>query len=183
VKLDTASHVLWILNLFRDMSRGKRINHDLASIRETAENCMSGGVWVGQMDPLAMLKIVASCGLDWDNYFSTVLSKPSGGSGPNSGGGSGSGQFTHYRPSKRPFTAANQAVGRTADRQPVGGGAAKQPFDPFITIPNMCHVDKSDVNKRWFVRGQSNDMMTSLMREGKCVLCKQAGLMMVACPS
>jgi hypothetical protein len=183
LQLDTASHVLWILNLFKDISEGKRINHDLASIRETAENCMGGGVWVEQMDPLAMLKSVASCALAWDNYNTTVLSKPSGGSVPDSGGGSGSGQFTQSRPSKRPFTAANQAADRIADRQHLGGGAARQRFDPFVTFPNQCCVEKSNVNKKWFVKGQSNDVMTSLMKEGKCVLCKQAGHMMEACPS
>jgi hypothetical protein len=52
VQLDSASHVLWILSLFRDLSVGKRINHDLASIGETAENCMYGGIWVEQMDPM-----------------------------------------------------------------------------------------------------------------------------------
>jgi hypothetical protein len=186
VLFDTASHVLWILNKFRDTSEGKRINLDLASIRETAENCMSDGVWVEQMDPFAMLKSVASCGVAWDNYFSTVLSGPGGGGGgsvPNSGGGGiGGGQFTQ-RPSKRPFTPADQTARRTAARQPVGGGAARQPFDPFVTIPNQCHVDKSDVNKKWFVRGQSNDVMSSLMKEGKCVLCKQAGHLMATCPS
>jgi hypothetical protein len=114
-----------------------------------------------------------------------VLSKSSDGSGSDNGGGSGSGQSTQVmsRPSKRPFTAANQTAGRTDDRQPVGGGAARQPLEPFVSIPNLCCVDRSDVNKKWFVRGHSNDVMTSLMKEGKCVLCKQAGHMMEACPS
>ncbi len=61
VQMDSASHVLWILSLFRDQSVGKRVNSDLLAIRETAENCMSGGVWVEQMDPVSMLKSVASC--------------------------------------------------------------------------------------------------------------------------
>jgi hypothetical protein len=39
------------------------VNSDLLAIRETAENCMSGGVWVEQMDPISMLKSVASCGV------------------------------------------------------------------------------------------------------------------------
>jgi hypothetical protein len=176
VQLDSASHVLWILSLFRDLSEGKRVNHDLASTRETAENCMSGGVWVEQMDPIAMLKSVASCGAAWDNY-STVLSKSSGGDNSGgSGGASGSGQSTQImsRPSKRPFTAANQAADRTADRQP---------FDPFVSIPNQCVVDRNDGNKKWFVRGQSSEVMNTLMREGKCVLCKQGGHMMAACTS
>jgi hypothetical protein len=63
VQMDSASHVLWILSLFRDLSKGKRVNSDLLAIRETAENCMSGGVWVEQMDPISMLKSVASCGV------------------------------------------------------------------------------------------------------------------------
>ena len=72
VLFDTASHVLWILSLFRDLSDGKRINLDLAAIRETAEYCLSDGVRVEQMDPLGMLKSVASCGEKWDNYYSTL---------------------------------------------------------------------------------------------------------------
>jgi hypothetical protein len=86
-------------------------------------------------------------------------------------GGSCGGQFS--RPSKRPFTPADQTAERIANRQPAGGDAARQPFDPFVTIPNQCYMDKSDVNKKWFVRGQSGEVLSSLMKEGKCVLCKQ----------
>jgi hypothetical protein len=97
---DSASHVLWILSLFRDLSEGQRIDHDLASIRETAENCMCDGVWVEQMDPIAILKSVASCGFAWDNYYSAVLSKSSGGdSGGASGSVSGQSAQTMSRPS------------------------------------------------------------------------------------
>jgi hypothetical protein len=167
------------------MSEGKRINHDLASIRETAENCMCGGVWVEQMDPIVMLRSVVSCGAAWDNYYNTVLSKPSGGdSGGGSGGASGSGQSSQImsRPSKRPFTAANETAGRSAYRQPAGsGGVARQLFDPFVYIPNQCVVDRNDGNRKWFVRGQSPEAMNTLLKEGKCVLCKHAGHMMAAC--
>jgi hypothetical protein len=144
---------------------------------------MCGGVWVEHMDPIAMLKSVASYGTAWDNYYSTVLSRSSGG---DSGGASGSGESAQImsRPSKWPFTAANQDASRGADRQPAGGGgAARQPFDPFVFIPNQCVVDRNDGNKNWFVRRQSNEVRNTLMREGKCVMCKQAGHMMAACTS
>jgi hypothetical protein len=189
VQLDSASHVLWILSLIRDLSEGKRINHDLASIRWTAEKYMCGGICVEQMDPIAMLKRVVSCGAAWDYYYSTVLSKPSGGdsgggSGGGSGGASGSGQSSQFMssPRKRPFTAANQTAGRSVDRQPAGsGGVARQLFDPFVSIPSQCVVDRNDGNRKCFVRGQSPEAMNTLMKEGKCVLCKQAGHMMAAC--
>ena len=89
--MDSASHVLWILSLFRDQSQGKHINGDLLAIRTTAEQCMSGGVWVEQMDPVLMLKQVASCGEAWENYYTTVLSKTGGNSGVVSGGASACG--------------------------------------------------------------------------------------------
>jgi uncharacterized membrane protein YgcG len=185
VPFDTASHVLWILAFFKDTSGGNNINFDLAAIRKTARYCLSNDeVKVEQMDPLGMLRSVASYSVAWDSYYSTVLSGPSGGGGstPNSGGGGSSGgQFS--RPSKRPFTPADQTAGRIANRQPAGGGAARQPFDPFVTIPNQCHMDKSDVNKKWFVRGQSGEVMSYLMKEGKCVLCKQSGHLMASCPT
>ena len=72
VQMDSASHVLWIVSLFRDQSQGKHINGDLLAIRNTAEQCMSGGVWVEQMDPVSMLKQVASCSESWDKYFNKV---------------------------------------------------------------------------------------------------------------
>jgi hypothetical protein len=89
VLFDTASHVLWILSLFRDTSEGRNINPDLAAIRKTTKYCLSDGVKVEQMDPLGMLRSVASCGVARDSYYNTVLSGPSdgGGSMPNSGGG------------------------------------------------------------------------------------------------
>jgi hypothetical protein len=80
------------------------------------------------------------------------------------------------RPSKRPFTVANQTSGRSADRQSAGsGGAARQIFDPFISIPTQCVMDRNDGNRKWFVWGQSPEAMNTLMQKGKCVLCKQAG--------
>jgi hypothetical protein len=178
VELDSASHVLWILSLFRDMSEGKRLNHDFQFIRETAEKCMSGGVWGEQMDHVLMLKQVASCGLSWDNYFNTVLSKTGGNSGAvsgsASGGGSGGGG---QRPSKRPFTAVTPPTGNTMH------GAARQAFDPFVTIPNQCLVNRDDNNRKWFIRGQNRVEMDSLMKLGKCVLCKQSGHLLAACPN
>ncbi len=64
VPFDTASHVLWILALFKDTSGGTNIDPDLAAIRETARHCLSSdGVKVEQMDPMAMLRRVASCGI------------------------------------------------------------------------------------------------------------------------
>jgi hypothetical protein len=134
------------------------------------------------MDPIAMLKSVVSCGSAWDYHYSTMLSIPSGGdNGGGSGGASGSGQSSQFmsRPCKRPFTAANQTAGRSADRWPAGsGGAARQLLDPFLTIPNQCVVDRNEGSRKWFVRGQSPE---ALMKEGKCVLCKKAGHMMAAC--
>jgi hypothetical protein len=105
VQMDSASHVLWISSLFRDQSQGKHINGDLHPIREIAEQCMSGGVWVEQMDPVLMLKQVASCGLSWDNYFNTVLSRTGGTSGAINGSASAGGSVVGgggQRPSKRP---------------------------------------------------------------------------------
>jgi hypothetical protein len=112
---------------------------------------MSGGVWVEQMDPLAMLKSVASCGLAWDNYYRTVLSKLSGGSCPDSSGGSSSGQFTQSRPSKRPFTAANQAAGRTADRQHGQGGV--QEIQCTEAVLGLCFLYLSICVSPCVIRG------------------------------
>jgi hypothetical protein len=91
VQMDSASHVLWKLSLFRDLSACNHINADLLEIRTTAERCMTGGVWVEQMDPVFMLKQVASCAIAWDKYFETILSKPGGGSGVVNGGAQASG--------------------------------------------------------------------------------------------
>jgi hypothetical protein len=145
VKMDYASHVLLILSLFRDQSSGKHVNGDLHSIRETAEQCMSGGVWVEQMDPILMLKSVSSCVMSWDNYFNTVLSNTRGNSGGagGSGGisGSASGGAQGQRPSKRPFTAVTSPNGNTVQ------GAAKQAFDLFVSIPGKCLVNRDEGNR------------------------------------
>ena len=50
VQMDTASHVLWILSVFRDLSGGKHINPELLEIRTNAGRCMKEGVWAEQMD-------------------------------------------------------------------------------------------------------------------------------------
>ncbi len=52
VMMDSASYVLWILSLFRDLTAGKNVNEDMKTIRSTAERCMTGGVWVEQMNLL-----------------------------------------------------------------------------------------------------------------------------------
>jgi hypothetical protein len=170
VRMDSASHVLWILSLLRDLSAGKHINGHLHSIRETAEQCMSGGVWVEQMDPILMLKSVASCGMSWDNYFNTMLSKSgvnSGGAGGSGGiSGSGSGGAQGQRPSKRPSTAVTSPNGTPVQ------GAARQAFDPFVSIPGQCLVNIDDGNRKWFIRGQNREAINALMKAGKCVLCK-----------
>jgi uncharacterized membrane protein YgcG len=139
VPLDSASHALWILNLFRDKTNGRSVDPDLAAIRETAEHCMSGdGVWIEQMDPIAMLRSVASCSQTWDNYYNRILSRTSGGGGGRGTGGgsaifggddgpSGGGQAPQGRPGKRQFNSGSQAAGRSADRLP---------FDPFVTTPS-----------------------------------------------
>jgi hypothetical protein len=179
VQMDSASHVLWILNLFRDQSDGKRVNGDMQAIRETAENCMSGGVWVEQMDPISMLKSVASCGVAWDSYDSTVLSRPGANSGgaSGSGGASDSGQSAQMqRPSKRPFTSMTPPNANQVQ------GAARQAFDPFVSIPGQCMVRRDDGNVK-FIRGQNREAMEALMKLGKCVLCKQSGHFLAACPS
>jgi hypothetical protein len=133
VHMDSASHVLWILSFFRNQSQGKHINGDLHAIRETAEQCMSGGVWVEQMDPVLMLKSVAY-GLSWDNYHNTVLSRTGGNSGDGisgnaSAGVSGGGGAQGQRPRKRPFTAVTSPNGTTVQ------GDVKQAFDPFVSFP------------------------------------------------
>jgi hypothetical protein len=46
-------------------------------------------------------------------------------------------------------------------------GAARQAFDPFVTIPNQCLVNRDDNNRKWFVRGQNRVEMDSLMKLGK----------------
>ncbi len=69
VQMDTASHVLWILSVFRDLSGGKHINPVLLEIRTNAGRCMKEGVWVEQMDPIAMLKQIAGCSIAWDTYY------------------------------------------------------------------------------------------------------------------
>jgi hypothetical protein len=140
---------------------------------------MSGGVWVEQMDPILMLKSVASCGMSWDNCFNTVLSKTGGSSGGagSSGGisGSASGGAQGQRPSKRPFTAVTSPNGTSVQ------GAAKQAFDPFVSIPSQCLVNRDEGNRKWFIRGQNRVEMNVLMKAGKCVLCKQSGHLLAAC--
>jgi hypothetical protein len=183
VQMESASLALWILSLFRDQSAGKHINGDLHAIRETAEQCMSCDVWVEQMDPVLMLKSVASCGLSWDNYFNTVLSRTGGNSGGASGSasggarGSGGGGAQGQRPSKRPFTAVTSPNGTTVQ------GAAKQAFDPFVSITTQCLVNRDEGNRKWFIRGKNRVEMDSLMKAGKCVLCKQSRHLLAACPT
>jgi hypothetical protein len=143
------------------------VNGDMQAIRETAESCMPGGVWVEQMDPILMLKSVASCGVSWDNYYSTVLSKTgvnSGGSSDSGGASSsGSGGAQMQRPSKRPFTAV------TPPNATQVQGAARQAFDPFVSIPGQCLVNRDDGNIKWFIRGQNREAMDALMKAEKCV--------------
>jgi hypothetical protein len=168
VQMDSASHVLWKLSLFRDLSAGNHINADLLEIRTTAERCMTGGVWVEQMDPVFMLKQVASCAIAWDNYFETILSKPGGGSGVVNGGAQASGSGgggRGERPSKRPFTAVAEQKGTT-----MQGATRQAAFDPFISISNQCMADRGENGRKWFIRGQNRAEMDSLMKAGKCVL-------------
>jgi hypothetical protein len=147
VLMDSASHVLWILSLFRDLFAGKNVNEDLKTIRTTAEMCMTGGVWVDQINPADMLKQVASCAIAWNNYFQQHVSLPGGGSGVVIGGA----QSTKgERPSKRPFIAVAEHKGTTMQSATRQGA-----FDPFVSIPNQCVVDRSDNCKKWFIRGQN----------------------------
>jgi hypothetical protein len=170
VIMDSASHVLWILSLFRDLTGGKNVNEDLKLIRSNAERCMKGGVWVEQMNPVDMLKQVASCAIPWDNYFQQHLSLSGGGSGS---GVSGAQSSKGERPAKRTFAAVLE--------QKVQGSTRQSLFDPFVSIPNQCVVDRSDSCKKWFIRGQTRVEMDSLMKAGKCVLCKQSGHLLSAC--
>jgi hypothetical protein len=127
------------------------------------------------------LKSVASCGMSWDNYLNTVLSKTGGNCGGAGGSGnisgSGSGGAQGQRPSKRPFTAVTSPNGTTVH------GAAKQAFDTFVSIPHQCLVNRDEGNRKWFIRGQNRVEMDSLMKLGKCVLCKQSGNLLAACPT
>jgi hypothetical protein len=171
--------VLRILSLFRDQSQGKHINGDLLAMRNTVEQCMPGGVWDEQMDPVLMLKQVASCAESWDNYFNTVLSKTGGNSGVVSGGASASGSGGGgQRPCKRLFTAVTPPNGAT-----MQGATEQTSFDPFVSIPNQCLVNRDDNNRTWFIRGLNHTEMDSLMKAGKCVLCKQSWHLRAACPN
>ena len=82
------------------------------------------------------------------------------------------------RPSKRPFTAVAEQKGTT-----MQGITRQGAFDPFVALPNQCVVDKSDTCRKWFVRGQTRLEMDGLMKQGKCVLCKQSGHLPSAFPS
>jgi hypothetical protein len=42
-------------------------------------------------------------------------------------------------------------------------------FDPFVSIPNQCVIDRGKNSKIWFIRGQNRAEMESLMKAGKCV--------------
>ncbi len=177
VQMDTASHVLWILSVFRDLSGGKNINPQLLEIRTNAGRCMKEGVWAEQMDPIAMLKQVAGCSIAWDLYYDQHLSKSGGGGGVgNSGALVGGATLRGEKSSKRPFSPEGQK-GTTMQ------GITRQAFDPFVVIPNQCVAEKSDTCKKWFVRGQTRAEMDGLMKAGKCVLCKAAGHMLSACPT
>jgi hypothetical protein len=164
--------------LFRDLLGGKHINAELLEIRTNAGRCMQGGVWVEQMDPIAMLKQIAGCSIAWDTYYDQHLSKSGGGGGVgNSGALVGGATLKGDRPSKRPFTAVAEQKGTTMQ------GITRQAFDPFVVIPNQFMVDKSETCRKWFVRGQTRAEMDGLMKQGKCVLCKQSGHMLSACPT
>ena len=127
------------------------------------------------MNPVDMLKQVASCAIPWDNYFQQHLSLSGGGSGVVVGGA----QSTKgERPSKRPFTSVAEQKGTTMQSATRQGA-----FDPSVSIPNQCVVDRSDNCKKWFIRGQTRAEMDSLMKARKCVLCKQAGHFLAACTS
>jgi hypothetical protein len=166
VQMDSASHVLWILSLFMYQSAGRNINADLLTMRTTAERCMTGGVWIEQMDPVLMLKQVASCAIAWDNYFEQLLSKSGGGSGVVTGGAQACGSgLKGERSSKRPFTAVAEQKGTTVQSAKRQGA-----FDPFVSIQNQCVAERSDSSKKWFIRGQNRAEMDSLIKAGKYVL-------------
>jgi hypothetical protein len=104
-----------------------------------------------QMDQISMLKSVAPCVVAWDNYYSTVMLRPSGNSGGASGSSGGpSGQSAQMqRPSKRPFTAV------TPPNATQVQGAARQAFDPFVSIPGQCLVNRDDGNRMWFIQART----------------------------
>jgi hypothetical protein len=177
--MDTASHVLWILSVFRDLSGGKNINPQLLEIRTNAGRCMKEGVWAEQLDPIAMLKQVAGCSIAWDLYYDQHLSKSGGGGGVgNSGALVGGATLRGEKSSKRPFSPSPEGQKGTTMQ-----GMTRQAFDPFVVTPNQCVADRSDTCKKWFVRGQTRAEMDGLMKAGKCVLCKTAGHMLSACPT
>ncbi len=179
VQMDTASHVLWILSVFRDLSGGKSINPQLLEIRTNAGRCMKDGVWAEQMDPIAMLKQVAGCSIAWDLYYDQHLSKSGGGGGVgNSGALVGGATLRGEKSSKRPFSPSSEGQKGTTMQ-----GMTRQAFDPFVSYPNQCVADKSDTCRKWFVRGQARVDMDGLMKAGKCVLCKATGHMLAACPT
>jgi hypothetical protein len=179
VQMDTASHVLWILSVFRDLSGGKNINPQLLEIRTNAGRCMKEGVWAEQLDPIAMLKQVAGCSIAWDLYYDQHLSKSGGGGGVgNSGALVGGATLRGEKSSKRPFSPSAEGQKGTTMQ-----GITRQAFDPFVVYPTQCVAEKSDTCRKWFVRGQTRAEMDALMKAGKCVLCKAAGHMLSACPT
>ncbi len=96
-------------------------------------------------------------------------------------GGSGAGMSDAQsskgeRPTKRTFAAVLEQKGTT-----MQGATRQNIFDPFLSIPNQCVVDRSETCKKWFIRGQTRVGMDSLMKAGKCVLCKQSGHLLSAC--
>jgi hypothetical protein len=176
VRMDTASHVLWILSVFRDLSGGTNINPQLLEIRTNVGRCMKEGVSAEQLDPIAMLKQVAGCSIAWDLYYDQYLSKSGGGgavgnSGALVGGATLRGEKSSFSPS------AEGQKGTTMQ------GITRQALDPFVVIPNQCVAEKSDTCKKWFVRGQTRAVMDGLVKAGKCVLCKTAGHVLSACPT
>jgi hypothetical protein len=179
VQMDTASHVLWILSVFRDLSGGTNINPQLLEIRTNVGRCMKEGVSAEQLDPIAMLKQVAGCSIAWDLYYDQHLSKSGGGGGVgNSGALVGGATLRGEKSSKRPFSPSSEGQKGTTMQ-----GITRQAFDPFVVIPNQCVAEKSDTCRKWFVRGQTRAEMDGLMKAGKCVLCKTAGHMLSACPT
>ena len=71
-----------------------------------------------------------------------MLSKAGVNSGGSSSSGgasvSGSGGAQMQRPSKRPFTVV------TPPNATQVQGAARQAFDPFVSIPDQCLVSRND---------------------------------------
>jgi hypothetical protein len=179
VQMDTASHVLWILSVFRDLSGGTNINPQLLEIRTHVGRCMKEGVWAEQLDPIAMLKQVAECSIAWDRYYDQHLPKSGGGGGVgNSGALVGGATLLVEESSKRPFPPSSEGQKGTTMQ-----GITRQAFDPFVVFPDQCVAEKSDTCKKWFVRGQTRAKMDGLVKAGKCVLCKTAGHMLSACPT